>query len=99
MAALVAVAMTIVIICAAFRYLTKREVRTAAHDAVLQKPGVWAFVAFGAASVLTFFWGVFVPAVGQVGVPLGYATIPIWQLGGIGSAIWLIAYLSFWKGT
>lgn len=97
MAALVAVVLTIMISVGAFRYVTKRHVRAQAHDVVLRKPGVWAFLVFGAASLLTFFWGVFIPAIGTIKIPLGGYTIPLWQLGGIGSAIWLVIYLAGWR--
>ena len=94
MAALVAVALTIVIAAGAFRYMTKRDVRAEAHDAVLRRPGIWVFVGFGTVSVLTFFWRVFVPTIGTIEVPFGEYAMPLWQLGGIGSAVWLVIYLA-----
>jgi hypothetical protein len=97
MGALVAVVLTGIIIVGAFRYLMKKEVREAAHSAALHKPVTWAFIAFGVVSLLTFFWGVFIPAIGNIKIPIGYTDIRLWQLGGIGSGLWLIICLGSGK--
>ena len=94
MAFLICLALTGIILFGAYRYVAQPEARTAAHEALRRNPKDWAFAILGVAALLTFFWGVFVPSFGGIEVPLGgYSSLRLWQIGGIGTAVWLALYI------
>ncbi|OBY05975.1 hypothetical protein BAE36_17385 [Rhizobium leguminosarum bv. trifolii] len=100
MGAIVALMMTGFAAVGTFKFLTQSDFRKSLLGEFIASPVETTFIFALCGCMLLFFWGVFVPTLGTIKVPIMGNRYELWAVAGIESLVgFLIMVLSKWLGT
>jgi hypothetical protein len=83
MGAIIALVLTGCAAVGVYKFFTKRDFRQSLVDEFARSPIETAFVFSWCGCGLLFFWGVFVPALGTIKIPISGKTYELWAVAGI----------------
>ena len=75
----------------AYRYVLDPSLRSNFNRELAAEPLYSLWVGFGVLCCLTCLWGLLIPAVGSVRIPIGSGSIRLWQAAGLGAILWFIS--------
>jgi hypothetical protein len=78
------------LIYAIYKYVLSPAARKKLNSEIIETPTDHLIIAIGVVFTFGLFWGVLLPPLGQINI----GGFKLWQISGLGAAIWLVVFWS-----